>query len=305
MKNKAAFYTPALLIAVYLFLVAVRFIPSDVLGLDENPYLSVVLLQLLIYVVPTLFYCRLRGGELMKRLRIRPPKPGHLLALLHISVLLICGNALISMGMYRLFPEAFAASSSADYTAFARSGGVFDGMYMIVAFAVLPAVTEELLFRGVVVGEYEDYGPFHAAVVSSLTFAMSHFSLARLPTYLFCGLALALTLYVSRSLIATMLVHTLNNVSVLALEKYVLHIAEKQNISMILFILILVAAALIALILFCSEAGGIYRGYAEEALPVDYGRLHGMNFFTKIAETFFSPTFLILAAIFITVAMSR
>lgn len=304
MKNKAALYTPVLLIVVYLFLVAVKFVPSEVLGIDENPYLAVVILQLLIYVVPALFYCRVRGREFTGRLRIRLPKPGHILLIFYASVFLICGNALISMGMYHILPELFASSAASGYAAFAMNSGIFDGMYMVIAFAILPAVTEELLFRGIIVGEYEDYGPTFAVLLSALTFAMSHFNLARLPVYLFCGIVLALVLYATRSLIAAVIVHTLNNVSVLLLEKYVLHIAEKQNISMILFIIILVTIALVSLILLCSEAGGIYRGYAEDALPVDYGRSVGTGLFTKVAETYFSPTFLILVVIFITITLS-
>lgn len=304
MKNKAALYTPVLLIVVYLFLAAVQFVPSDVLGIDENPYLAVVILQLLIYVVPSLFYCRVKGRNFTGRLRIRLPKPGHILLMLYAAVFMICGNALISMGMYHLMPELFASSSASNYAAFAMNRGIFDGMYMVIAFAILPAVTEELLFRGIVVSEYEDYGPFFAVVFSSLSFAMSHFNPARLPVYLFCGILLTLVLYATRSLIAAVIVHTLNNVSVLLLEKYVLHIAEKQNISMILFVIILITIALVSLILFCSEAGSIYKGYAEDALPVDYGRASGTGLFTKIAETYFSPTFLILVVIFVTISLS-
>ena len=304
MKNKAAIYTPVLLIVVYLFLAAVRFVPSDVLGLDENPYLAVVILQLLIFVVPSLFYCRIRGKSFTARLRLRLPRPGHILLMLYASVFLICGNALISMGMYHLLPERFVSSAASGYAAFAMNNGVFDGMYMIVAFAVLPAVTEEFLFRGIVVGEYEDFGPAFAIMVSALTFSMSHFNPARLPVYLFSGMVLSLVLYAARSLPASVIVHTLNNVSVLLLEKYVLHIAEKQNISMVLFIIILVTAALVSLILFCSEAGSVYRSYAEDAVPVDYGRSVKTGFFTRFAETYLSPTFLILVVIFITIALS-
>ncbi len=303
MKHKAAIYTPILLIVVYLFLAAVGFIPPEVLGMDENPYLAVVILQLLIYVVPALFYCRAGMGRVTKRLRLRLPRVGHILLLVYAAVFLIAGNALISMGMYRLMPESFSASSNG--ASFAMNGGVFDGMYMVIAFAILPAVTEELVFRGIVVGEYEHYGPGVAIVLSALTFAMSHYSFARLPVYLFSGIVLALVLYATRSLLASVLIHVLNNVSVLFLEKYVLHIAEKQNISMILLIIILVTAALVSLTLFCGEAAGIYRGYAEDAVPVEYGEGKRKNFFAVIAETCFSPTFLILAVIFITVTVTR
>ncbi len=304
MKNKSAIYTPILLIVVYLLLIAVRYVPSDVLGIDENPYLAVVILQLLIYAVPSLFYCRVKGRDFTSRLRLRLPRPGHILVIIYASVFLACGSALISMGMYRLMPGAFSASSASEYASFAMNRGIFDGMYMVIAFAILPAVTEEFLFRGIIVGEYEKYGIFFAVMLSSLSFAMSHFNFARLPVYLFCGVVLSMILYATRSILSCIIVHTVNNASVLFLEKYLLNIAQKRNISMILFVILLATLALISLILLFSETGGIYRGYAKEDLPVDYGRTVGTGIFSRIAETYFSPTFLILVVIFITMSLS-
>ena len=300
MRNKASIYTPVLLIVVYLLLAAVRFIPADVLGLEENPYFAVVILQILIYIVPALFYCKLKNRDFVKRLRIRLPRWSHILLILYAAVFLICGNALISMGMYARLPEQFVNTSTVQHAAFAMNSGVFDGLYMAVAFAVLPALTEEFVFRGIVVGEYESYGPGFAIVLSALTFAMSHFSFVRLPMFLFSGAVLALVLYATRSLFASALIHTLNNMCILFLERYMINIVDKQNISMLLILIILAFIAFVSLILLCGEASGIYKGYAEEMLTVDYGKDTGMGFLSRVAATCFSPTFLILAVLFIT-----
>ncbi len=303
MKYKAAIWAPVLMIVVYVFLAAVGLMPGEVPFMDENPYVTVVILQILVYVVPVMFYCRMGTSKVTSRMRIRLPQLGHILLLVYGAVLLVGANALVSMGMYRLMPQQFASSTSIADASFAMNSGVFDGLYVVVAFAILPAVTEELLFRGVVVSEYERYGPGFAIVLSALTFAMSHFNFARLPVYFLSGVILALVLYATRSLVAAMILHAVNNVSVLVLEKYVLHIAEKQNISMLLLLILLGSATLVALTLFCGEAAGIYRSYGEEALPVDYGRARG-NLFATVAETCFSPTFLILVVIFITVTVA-
>ena len=63
--------------------------------------------------------------------------------------------------MYSLFPNAFAAGGAETYTAFARNAGIFDGLYLVLAFAVLPAVTEEFLFRGILLAAYENLGVSH------------------------------------------------------------------------------------------------------------------------------------------------
>lgn len=299
MKSRDTLWTPLLLVFVFTLLYLVGFIPAERLGMDENPYLAVVVLQLVIYGVPSLFYCRLRGRTFGTKLRLRLPKPGHALYLLYAAVVLVGGSSLISMGLYALFPESFAAGSSTAYTEFARNTGVFDGLYMVMAFALLPAVTEELLFRGITAGSYETMGVFTAVVMSSLAFAMSHFSFVRFPVYFFSGLVLAGVMYATRSLPASMLIHTLNNAFVLFLEKFLFHITEKQSISMILFLIIVGFVTLIAAVLMCAEAGNMYAGYAGENVSSDYVVRRKGGPWLSLMQSMFSPAFLAVVVLYV------
>ena len=227
MKSKDTVFAPILLVCVFLllgsgsWLLSTGSLGEKQLGLAENPYLAAVVLQLLVYALPSLFYCRIRGSEFRDRLRLKLPSFSHCLFLLYAAVLLIGGSALISVGMYTLFPESFAVGSADTYTAFARNAGIFDGLYLVLAFAVLPAVTEEFLFRGIMAASYERLGVSMAVFVSALTFAMSHFSFSRFPVYFFSGLILSVVVYATRSLPAAVLVHGLNNIFVLFLKSKV------------------------------------------------------------------------------------
>ena len=185
------------------------------------------------------------------------------------------------------------------------NGRFFDVLYLIVAFAVLPAVTEEYLFRGIVAAEYEKYGIGVAVTMSAVTFAMSHFSLERFPVYLFSGIVLAMCMYTTRSVFASAIAHTLNNTFVLLSEKFVLHIADKQNVSFVLFIIIIGAAAVVSAMLMCYEAQSIYKGYAEANVPSDYAPKKKNGAFRPIAEAFFTPTFLIVVIIFVVASITR
>jgi len=271
----------------------------------ENPYLAAVVIQLLIYAVPSLFYCRLRGRDFTPKLRLRPFRPSQLLYLWHAFILMTSVSVLLSMLMYRIAPDAFSASSASVSASFAMGSGFFDGLYVTVAFAILPAVTEEFLFRGVLVGEYETLGVGIAAAASSACFAMAHFSAVRFPVYFTAGLVLVSVLYATRSLIAPMLLHALYNAVILYGEKYVLYIVDKQNVSMLLLVIILCAAAALSATLMCFEAQSIYRGYAEANVPSDYAKTSRDGAFARIAEAYFTPPFLLLALFFIIVAVSR
>lgn len=301
---RSAAFTPILVIAVFALILCARFMPNESLGLDENPYLAVVVIQILTYALPSLFYTRLRGREFSETTRLRHFSPSSLLYVFHTSVFLLSGVVLISMAMYTAFPDNFAATSSSDYAAFAMNGRFFDVLYLILAFAVLPAVTEEYLFRGIIAAEYEKYGVGIAAFMSAVTFAMSHFSLARFPVYLFSGVVLALCMYTTRSVLGSAIAHTVNNAFVLLSEQFVLHIADKQNVSFVLFVIIIGAVLIVSAMLMCYEAQAIYRGYAEESVPSDYVPKKKSNAFRGIAEAFFTPTFLIVVIIFVVASMT-
>jgi len=290
---------------VFGLVLCVNFLPDGELGRDENPYLAVIIVQLLIYGLPCMFYYTVRGRELMPHLRLRGFSPSTLLYLLHTAIFMICGVLLISMIMYTVYPDGFEASSVSEYAAFAMNDRVFDGLYLLMAFAVLPALTEEFLFRGIIVGEYESHGAGIAIVFSAIVFAMSHFSVVRFPVYFFSGIMLALVLYATRSLLASMLIHMLNNAAVLLCEKYVLHIVERQNVSLVLFVLITGAVAVLSGMLMCWEAHGIYRTYSEENVESPHAAGSRGNIFGRIADVFFSPTFLVVVIMFVVAAMAE
>ena len=151
-------FTPVLVLVVFLAILAARFLSADTLGLNENPYLAVVVIQLVTYAVPSVFYYKIRGREFAPKVRLRMFRTSHILYLVHATVFLIAGVMLLSILMYTLIPESFATASSSDYASFAMNQRFFDGAYLILAFAILPAATEEFLFRGIVIGEYERYG---------------------------------------------------------------------------------------------------------------------------------------------------
>ena len=300
--HKESLFTPVLIIAVFLLIIAAGFLPQETVGFDNNPYLSLVIIQLLIYALPALFYCRIRGRELTPKLRLRMPKPSHVLYIFHSTVFMICTVILVSMLMYRLAPADFKMSSVSEYAAFAMNQRFFDVVYLIIAAAVLPAVTEELLFRGIIIGEYQNYGAGIAAVMSALMFAMSHFSLVRLPVYFVSGLILAAVVFATRSIAAGIIIHTLNNAAVLLSEKYIVYISDRQNISLGLFVMIVAAVALLSGMLMCYEAQYIYKSYSQSNTESEYAaRKSGLM--TRIAGVFFSPTFLVVVVIFVIAAI--
>jgi membrane protease YdiL (CAAX protease family) len=91
----------------------------------------------------------------------------------------------------------------------------------LVTFAVVPAVCEELVFRGVLARSLGRLlKPFAAAILSGLVFALYHLSLAQaLPTLTF-GFALGLLALRADSIGPSVVAHALNNAIVTLLSRH-------------------------------------------------------------------------------------
>ena len=84
--------------------------------------------------------------------------------------------------------------------------------------AVIPGICEELAFRGLVLGAWEQRGRLRALCVSTALFASLHGSIDGLPTHLLLGGALGVLALGSESLYAGMIFHTFYNSLVLLAE---------------------------------------------------------------------------------------
>ena len=305
MKVKPTVAAPIVVCAVLALTLLFSVVPASALGLDDNPYLTTVILQLVIFMLPSLFFCTFRGTEYREKLRLKFPPTSSLLFVICSLVVMVCGSCVIEYFMSLVSPVSMAESTAAGRAAYAMNEGFFDGFYLVLAFALLPALTEEFLFRGIIVTEYGSLGIFTSVLMSSIMFAMCHLSLVRFPVYMFCGIILAIVAYGTRSVIAPMIVHAVYNVFVLFFEEYVLHLAEKQNISALLFVIIAAGCTILFASFMCFEAAGLYRSYAIENVSSDHVPVKKTKAASAVAFAVFSPSFIVLAVAYIIIVLVK
>lgn len=81
----------------------------------------------------------------------------------------------------------------------------------LISLAVIPAVCEELFFRGVIVNTLKTKGNLFAIFMSAVMFSLFHFSLSQL-IYPFCfGLILAIVYLKTKNILLPILLHFTNN----------------------------------------------------------------------------------------------
>ncbi len=80
-----------------------------------------------------------------------------------------------------------------------------------VFIAVLPAVCEEMLFRGLILSGFRSMGKWPAIVATGLLFGLAHASIYRLLPTLFLGIVFGWVVWRTGSVLAGMICHMLNN----------------------------------------------------------------------------------------------
>ena len=169
-----------------------------------------------------------------------------------------------------------------------QQGSVFAA---ICAGAIVPAVCEEFLVRGVLQHEFSKYaGGFGGVIFSSIAFTMLHFDLQYFGVYFTAGLILGTVVHVTKSILPAMIIHFLNNMfavvlsdrfTFVALERIggTLLIIALATLCFILFVVLLQMMEKISMhraVLYLkgksteqseeqiAEQGSIYNGKAKE-----------------------------------------
>ena len=136
-----------------------------------------------------------------------------LLVVILIGVVAIFGfSFLINLFDYITSQWGYKGSTSnIDVSTF----GKFFGTIFYVA--LLPAVCEELIFRGVITNGFKKYGTVTAVVLSAIFFALMHQNLQQLIYQLFLGAVMAYIAIKTGSILYTMILHFFNNFIILLL----------------------------------------------------------------------------------------
>lgn len=267
-RNKTVVLHPTVLVlATYLLLLLSKLVSIPLLN-RENEYFSIVILQMMIFLLPGAIWCKFSGERYLSELRIRPFRATALPLILSASLLMASGGLLLGV----LFggTETLAESFSLYDTFVSHDNGtVPNTIYLVLAYAVIPALCEEFIFRGILCREYEVGGVPRAVAFSALFFALLHFDLANLPVYLFSGAILALTLYATRSLLGAILAHFLYNIFGLFGQPYINNLYHITG-SMKLFLFLMILCFLVSAAVFCGEAARLYRFYLQRAYSASY-----------------------------------
>lgn len=288
--HEPAFTTPLLVIFV---IAAMRLSKYALYNLDgsTNVFVAVGVIQLAVLALPCVIYYLLRGRKLSSPVMLLSHKGTHVLFLLFAALFFVSGMLLIK---YLYFINNGAVASLVNF--YEDFSGTADGTHqleIIVSLIIIPAVCEELFFRGIVLSEYLRYGTANAIIISAVCFAVLHFSVKNFFVYLFAGLLLGFVTAVTRSVIPSIALHLLSNtLSIYASDAFLRVTVVKNGAYFIGFLLVVVTGVFFVLML--SRVESICYRYADDP-PVESIPPKSVE---NVFKVFFSPAFLLLIAAF-------
>lgn len=179
--------------------------------------------QILGLALPVLALTRLHTSQLRGYLRIRTPDPAPFgWALLGWAGLVPVVQILERANRALPLPESVRAFDRQQMELVEQVLASDLGLaFNLMALAVVPAVCEELLFRGYVQRNLErSTGPIRGLLVTGFVFAVYHLRFTQLLPLAMLGLYLGYVLWVSRSLWTAAAVHFANNAFAVLLGSY-------------------------------------------------------------------------------------
>lgn len=175
----------------------------EVVGIMTVMFFGTLGAQMAIYFMTMLFavfMARSRKAEF--QIPFERPNVKTLLQSVGISV---CG---IPIALVLSALSAFLSSAGADSSEDITKYPIWLAM---IAFAIVPAVVEEYVFRGLILGAYMNVDTRAAVFISSMFFALLHFSLGSVLYGFFYGCVFALIRIATGNMVYSMVMHLIFN----------------------------------------------------------------------------------------------
>ncbi|MFQ5411026.1 MAG: ABC transporter permease subunit/CPBP intramembrane protease [Phycisphaerae bacterium] len=186
---------------------------SSLVRLDASGTRNLAMLamiQVLFFALPVLFMAWYMKLDLRRTFSLRIPGPVHTMAALLLAASIVPVSNLLLEIQSTFFSESQAAAELLE-----KQFVMFENAplwIILLAFAVAPAICEEILFRGfLMAGLRERLSPIKTILVVGLIFGLFHIYVVKIPIVSLMGMLLTFVCLRSGSIFPAILVHIANN----------------------------------------------------------------------------------------------
>ncbi len=259
---------PSLLLALVCFCAAliVTLINTFIYPFSDS-LLAPLLLQVLSVLFPIYLSMLVSSDEMSPARRIfdmgfLPFKVKHIIFIIFSAVFLMCAVTTLRIFCGNAPSASEGIKLLGTFTAGENDFSV-SAPYIILTYAMIPAICEETLFRGMIFSRLKRISLPFALVLSSVLSALFQFDLSAIIPSLFVGAFLTFILYTTGSILPCIIVHTALNIYELYLGSNIAaYFLTGHNF--LLLLIVILTALLLSAALFFSEASKVYREKAIE-----------------------------------------
>jgi len=209
---------------------AYRFISDPAINLELN-----ILITLIGFVASAFFIFRTERSKADKLISYGMPKKGTFAA----SVMLGIGFCYVANITVSMLQSKFEGILPFVQTEIELPEGILGFILSVISVAVAPALLEELLFRGAIMGNLLKFGKGFAIFTSAFLFALVHGNLVQIPFAFLVGLVLGVMVLETNSIWTGVAIHFTNNFISVCLDYSSKYVPEDLLNIIYLFILAL------------------------------------------------------------------
>ncbi|RVU54905.1 type II CAAX endopeptidase family protein [Anaerosphaera multitolerans] len=170
--------------------------------------------EIFIILIPALLLCG--SGKRTEVLRVK--KLSFINIIRVVIVVILCYPIILLLnGIFLSFLSSFVEFKNFSMDILLKEESFF--RYLLV-MCIVPAICEEVFFRGALINSYDIYGGKFAIVMSSLVFALFHFDIQNFVAPFLLGILFGNLLELTGSLFAAILGHFTNNLIAIFTSKY-------------------------------------------------------------------------------------
>lgn len=187
------------MVASYLLLIyIVRLIPADILNINIR-----LILPELIMLVPAFLYVTVLKPDNLGQINFSSPSLTNVIKIILFTFCVMPFITILS-SISTIFVENHAANTMSYLTS--------NPLWLNILFiALIPAICEEYLFRGLLFHGYKRRNPLKAILMSSLLFGLIHMNVNQFIYAFVMGCILCMLVYATGTVISSMIAHFIFN----------------------------------------------------------------------------------------------
>lgn len=219
-----AFFVGVILFFVQSFVVTEHLIPNEIAR-----KLVLLVTSALRLGIPAIFFVYMQKNAGFEERKITRPTGNSVKY--NVTLAFACFAIIFIFGIFYSVAFPMSASRYSDK-------GIISSLLTVLVSAVVPAVFEEYLYRKLCCRELTVHGNAFAVIISSLLFALAHFSFSAFPYAFVCGILLGFVYLKTGSVKYSVAIHFANNFLgyILAMVGSRMNVNECMNMMIIIIV---------------------------------------------------------------------